>query len=283
VVTLEKAIIFNIQRYSLHDGGGIRTVVFFKGCPLKCPWCSNPESQKFKLEIMRKTNLCIKCSSESCAKCTMSPDKCPTGALDYIGKEYTVEEVVNEVKKDIVFYDTSEGGVTLSGGEVLAQPKFALELLKRLKEFSIDTAIETSGQGDTEKLLELAKYLDLILFDLKIMDKEKAKDILGADIELIKNNMKELVKGKYQVIPRIPLIPGYTMEEENISEIIAFVKELRLKEIHILPFHQYGSKKYEYLGKDYSLLDIKSPSEEEVNSIKFKMEQEGLRVFIGGR
>lgn len=280
---MEKAIIFNIQRYSLHDGGGIRTVVFFKGCPLKCPWCSNPESQKFKLEIMRKPNLCIKCSSESCAKCTMIPDKCPTGALDYIGKEYTVEEVVNEVKKDIVFYDTSEGGVTLSGGEVLAQPKFALELLKRLKEFSINTAIETSGQGDTEKLLELAKYLDLILFDLKIMDKEKAKDILGADINLIKNNMKELVKGKHQVIPRIPLIPGYTIDDGNISEIIDFVKELGLKEIHILPFHQYGSKKYEYLGKDYSLLDIKPPFEEEVNEIKIKMEQEGLRVFIGGR
>ncbi|GKU26589.1 [formate-C-acetyltransferase]-activating enzyme [Clostridium folliculivorans] len=280
---MEKAIIFNIQRYSLHDGGGIRTVVFFKGCPLKCPWCSNPESQKFKLEIMRKPNLCIKCSSESCAKCTMSPDKCPTGALDYIGREYTVEEVVNEVKKDIVFYDTSEGGVTLSGGEVLAQPMFALDLLKRLREFSINTAIETSGQGDTEKLLELAKYLDLILFDLKIMDKEKAKDILGADINLIKNNMKELVLNNHKVIPRIPLIPGYTMEDENISEIIAFVKELGLKEIHILPFHQYGSKKYEYLGKDYSLLDIKPPSEEEVNAIKLKMEQEGLTVFIGGR
>ncbi|GFZ32157.1 [formate-C-acetyltransferase]-activating enzyme [Clostridium zeae] len=280
---MEKAIIFNIQRYSLHDGGGIRTVVFFKGCPLKCPWCSNPESQKFKLEIMRKPNLCIKCSSESCAKCNMSPDKCPTGALDYIGKEYTVEEVVNEVKKDIVFYDTSEGGVTLSGGEVLAQPKFVLALLKRLKEFSINTAIETSGQGDTEKLLELAKYLDLILFDLKIMDKEKAKDILGADIELIRSNMKELVLNNHEVIPRIPLIPGYTMEDDNISEIIAFVKELGLKEIHILPFHQYGSKKYEYLGKDYSLLDIKPPSEEEVNAIKLKMEQEGLMVFIGGR
>ncbi|MBK1809935.1 [formate-C-acetyltransferase]-activating enzyme [Clostridium sp. YIM B02505] len=280
---MEKAIIFNIQRYSLHDGGGIRTVVFFKGCPLKCPWCSNPESQKFKLEIMRKPNLCIKCSSDSCAKCTISPDKCPTTALAYIGKEYTVEEVVNEVKKDIVFYDTSEGGVTLSGGEVLAQTKFALALLKRLKEFSINTAIETSGQGDTEKLLELAKYLDLILFDLKIMDKEKAKDILGADINIIKNNMRELVKEKHQVIPRIPLIPCYTMDYDNISGIIAFVKELGLKEIHILPFHQYGSKKYEYLGKDYSLLNIKPPTEEEVNAIKLKMEHEGLRVFIGGR
>ncbi|QAA34396.1 [formate-C-acetyltransferase]-activating enzyme [Clostridium manihotivorum] len=281
---MKKAIIFNMQRYSLHDGGGIRTVVFFKGCPLKCPWCCNPESQSFDMDIMKKPNLCMKCNSDSFDKCNMKPEKCPTGALEYIGKEYTVEEVLKEVKKDIIFYDTSDGGVTLSGGEVLAQHEFALELLKGLKELSINTAIETSGFGNTKGLLELAEFLDLILFDLKIMDRDKAKKALGADTDLIKKNIKALVENNNnKVIPRIPLIPGYTMEEKNIAEIIAFVKELGLKEVHILPFHQYGSKKYEYLEKEYSLLEIKAPTGEEVEAIKQKMEQQGLTVFVGGR
>jgi pyruvate formate lyase activating enzyme len=280
---LEKAIIFNIQRYSLHDGGGIRTVVFLKGCPLRCPWCCNPESQSFDIDIMKKPNLCIKCSSDSFDMCNMKPEICPTGALEYIGKEYTVEEVLKEIKKDIIFYDTSDGGVTLSGGEVLAQHGFALELLKKLKELSINTAIETSGFGNTKGLLELSKFLDLILFDFKIMDRDRAKKVLGADVDLIKKNMKALVENNNKVIPRIPLIPGYTMEKKNIDKIIAFVEEIGLKEIHILPFHQYGSKKYEYLKKEYDLLDIKPPTDEEVEAIKQKMEQQGLTVFVGGR
>lgn len=279
---MKKGIVFNIQRYSLHDGGGIRTVVFLKGCPLKCPWCSNPESQGFKPEIMKRESICIKCSSDSCSKCSMTPRACPTGALEFIGEEYTVEEVINEVKKDIVFYDTSEGGVTISGGEVLAQPEFAIEILKRLKNFGINTAIETSGQGNSEILLEMSDYLDTILFDLKIMDKNKAKDILGMDIDRVKKNICLLVEHKKNIIPRIPLIPGYTMNGDNILEIIKFIKELGLKEVHILPFHQYGSKKYQYLNRKYTLSDIKPPTDEEVNEIKSEMEKQGLHVIVGG-
>ena len=267
-----KALILNIQRYSLHDGEGIRTIVFFKGCPLKCPWCSNPESISFEPQKVKMESKCIHCKH-----CSFDVDECPTGAITQFGKYMTVEEVVTEVQKDMVFYRTSSGGVTLSGGEVLSQSTFAIELLKQLKSLGINTAIETSGQGNTQNLIELATYLDLILFDLKIMDEEKSKLILGADINLIKNNIKTLVKMHKKVIPRVPLIPGYTTDDENIKEIITFVKSLNLTEIHLLPFHQYGSNKYKLLNIDYKLKDIDIPSPEAIEKIANEMRNNGLK------
>ena len=205
-----KALILNIQRYSLHDGAGIRTIVFFKGCPLKCPWCSNPESISFKPQKVKMESKCIHCKH-----CSFDVDECPTGAITQFGKYMTVEEVLTEVQKDMVFYRTSKGGVTLSGGEVLSQSAFAKELLKQLKSLGINTAIETSGQGNTQSLIEIAAYLDLILFDLKIMNEKKSKQLLGADITLIKSNIKTLVEMHKKVIPRVPLIPGYTLDESK--------------------------------------------------------------------
>lgn len=272
-----EGLIFNIQRYSIHDGSGIRTVIFFKGCPLYCPWCCNPESQSFLIELSKIKSKCI-----NCKKCSFSLDECPSGAITQFGKYMTVKEILQEVKKDTVFYNTSKGGVTLSGGEVLSQADFAIELLKELKKLGINTAIETSGQGASKKILEMSKYLDLILFDLKIMNTKKAKEIIGADINLIKNNIRMLVEKGMNVIPRIPLIPEYTMNNENVKEIIDFVKELKLKEIHILPFHQYGSNKYEYVNKDYTMKEVKPPTKEEVNSIKGTLEKEGFKVSVGG-
>lgn len=272
-----EGLIFNIQRYSIHDGQGIRTLVFFKGCPMRCPWCCNPESQSFNMETAKIESKCIHCK-----KCSHSADECPSGAIVQFGKFMTAEEIISEVKKDMIFYDTSNGGVTLSGGEVLAQPEFALELLKNFKKLGVNTALETSGMGSEKDMLALSEYLDIILFDLKIMNKEKAKKILGADMELIENNIKLLVRNKKTVIPRIPLIPGYTMGEENIQSIIDFVKELNLKLVHILPFHQYGSKKYEYLNREYAMKEIKKPSDDEINDIKIKMEQQGIKVVTAG-
>jgi pyruvate formate lyase activating enzyme len=272
-----KALILNIQRYSLHDGAGIRTIVFFKGCPLKCPWCSNPESISFEAEKVKMESKCIHCKH-----CNFDVEECPSGAITEFGKYMTVEEIVAEVQKDMVFYRTSNGGVTLSGGEVLSQSAFAKELLKELKNLGINTAIETSGQGNTNNLIELVAYLDLILFDLKIMDKEKSKLLLGADIDLIKNNIKTLVEMHKKVIPRVPLIPGYTLNDENIKEIIIFVKSLNLTEINLLPFHQYGSNKYKLLNKDYKLIDIAVPSAKDIEKVASEMRNNGLKVIIGG-
>jgi len=271
------ALILNIQRYSLHDGEGIRTIVFFKGCPLRCPWCSNPESQSQEPLIVKIESKCIHCKH-----CNFDVDECPTGAITQFGKYMTLEEILTEVQKDMVFYRSSGGGVTLSGGEVLAQSSFALELLKKLKILGINTAIETSGMGNTKSLIELATYLDLILFDLKIMDAEKSKRVLGADINLIKANIRTLIKMNKKVIPRVPIIPGYTTGYENIKEIIAFVKSLYLAEIHLLPFHQYGSNKYKLLNLDYKLIDVAPPSSEIIEKIANEMIHNGLKVTIGG-
>lgn len=272
-----KALIFNIQRYSLHDGSGIRTIVFFKGCPLKCPWCCNPESMSSEIQKVRMDSKCIHCEH-----CDFDVDECPIGAITEFGKYMTVDEVMTEVQKDMVFYRTSTGGVTLSGGEVLSQSIFAKELLKQLKSLGMNTAIETSGQGSTQSLIELAPYLDLILFDLKIMNEGKSKLLLGADINLVKNNIKTLTNMHKEVIPRVPLIPGYTLNDENIKQIITFVKGLKLTEIHLLPFHQYGSNKYKLLNKEYKLIDIATPSNKDVEKVANKMTDNGLKVIIGG-
>ncbi|UZW15094.1 [formate-C-acetyltransferase]-activating enzyme [Clostridium pasteurianum] len=279
---MKKALIFNIQRYSLHDGGGIRTVVFFKGCPLRCPWCSNPESQDFKAEIMRKEGLCIKCSSNSCFQCGMKPEDCPTGALEFVGIEYTIKEVLEELEKDTVFYETTEGGVTLSGGEPLSQGVFALELLKELKKLGINTAIETTGIGDTKILLQMAKYIDTFLWDFKIMDSDKAKTIVKQDMQLMKKNFQLVMKSGARMIPRLPLIPEYTADRDNIQKVIDFISPFGIKEVHILPFHQYGRSKYRALGKECKLLDLRTLSDEEILEIKDFIESKSIKAVVGG-
>jgi pyruvate formate lyase activating enzyme len=270
-------LIFNIQRYSIHDGGGIRTLIFFKGCPLRCPWCCNPESQSFEKEFIKLTSQCIHCGA--CAKKLLD---CPAGALLEQGRYMTVEEVLDEVLKDEIFYHTSQGGVTLSGGEVLAQGDFAKELLKRLKDLGIHTAIETSGAGEWGILAGIAEYSDLILYDLKIMNSKASREIIGIASSIIKEHFTKLVSMGFYVIPRVPLIPGHTMEEKNMDAVIDFVKQNGVQEIHLLPFHQYGSSKYESLGRTYTLIDMKTPTDEEITAIEKKMVKAGLKVVIGG-
>ncbi|MBC8059843.1 MAG: glycyl-radical enzyme activating protein [Clostridiaceae bacterium] len=281
---MEKAIIFNIQRYSLHDGGGIRTVVFFKGCPLRCPWCSNPESQSFTAEMIRKERLCTKCSSSSVYECRVDPEYCPTGALEILGKEYTVKEVLEEVKKDIVFYETTGGGVTLSGGEPLSQGIFVIELLKELKKLGINTAVETTGMGSFDIINQVADNVDTFLWDFKIMDKIRSLEIVHADVELMKSNFEKLMKksSTVKVIPRLPLIPGYTSDKSNIKDIIDFIVPFGIKEVHLLPFHQYGSSKYKALGQDYILKDTKPLIKDEIEVVQNYIQSRGITAVIGG-
>ncbi|CAM3201853.1 glycyl-radical enzyme activating protein [Streptobacillus felis] len=256
-----KGLIFNIQRFSLNDGEGIRTIVFFKGCPLLCPWCSNPESQSFKIEKMK--------------------DKNNEGKYKTVGKYYQIDELLKEVLKDEIFFNTSGGGVTLSGGEILSQADFVVEFLKKLKENDINTAIETCGFGNTEQFKKILRYTDTVLFDLKIMDNEKSKQIIRGNSELIIRNFEEACKNNY-VIPRVPFIPGYTDSEENLEKIIEIIKKNDRDIVHILPYHNYGSSKYELLDRIYDLENVEIPSNKRMNEVKKYIENKGLKVIIGG-
>jgi pyruvate formate lyase activating enzyme len=256
-----KGLIFNIQRYSLHDGMGIRTIIFLKGCPLFCPWCSNPESQGLVKPIVWEKK----------------------GIKETLGKWMTVDEVLEEVLKDHIFFRTSKGGVTLSGGEPLLQIDFVKDLLKELKDLGIHTAMETTGCMDIKRIKTILPYLDQILFDLKFMNPEQAKSIIGADIHTIKENFKlAWLSKKTKVIPRIPLIPGFTSKEENLMEIIEFLKEFKVPEVHILPFHQYGNNKYEYLNREYTMKSKQTLTFEEITSIKNLFQHSGISANVDG-
>ncbi|USD67226.1 [formate-C-acetyltransferase]-activating enzyme [Vibrio sp. SCSIO 43136] len=269
--------IFNIQRYSLHDGTGIRTVVFFKGCPLSCPWCANPESRSHRTTFLRREAKCIQCDV-----CEMDSEECPSGAWEQVGHDMTLEEVINEVTKDDVFFNTSNGGITLSGGEVLTQPKFAIELLTRLKALGFRTAIETSGHGNTKHLMRIGELCDEVLFDFKMMDTERAKQVIGINLPLVLENFRQLMAQGTKVLPRLPLIPGYTLDLLNTDKVLGFLSQFEIEEIHLLPFHQFGANKYQSLGMEYLLKDVKVPSKTEIEAIKNHVAAHGYKVIIGG-
>ncbi len=227
-MTVERANIFNIQHYSLQDGPGIRTTVFFKGCPLHCRWCCNPESQSFETETM----------GDSIA-----------------GKQMTVEEILREVEKDEIFYRHGNGGITVSGGEPLAQGEFTVELLREAKKRYISTAIETSGYVSEEILLDAAKYLDTVYFDIKSLDEEKHKQWIGASNKSIVNNLRKLkaVYPSLTVIVRTPVIPGFNDTEDDIRLICSFLKNIGQTKYQLLPYHRFGKSKYEKLGIPYPM------------------------------
>ncbi|CND27493.1 [formate-C-acetyltransferase]-activating enzyme [Yersinia pseudotuberculosis] len=273
----DTARIFNIQRYSLNDGQGIRTVIFFKGCPHKCPWCANPESLSPKIEIVRRESKCLHCAS-----CPNDVDECPSGALERIGRDVTLDELEHEILKDEIFFRTSGGGVTLSGGEVLMQAKFATQFLKRIRQWGIKTAIETAGDTPAKRLLPLAQQCNEVLFDLKIMDEKQSQDILNINLVRVLDNLRLLVAEGITVIPRLPLIPGYTLSEENVQRVLAILAPLNLIELHLLPFHQYGEPKYRLLGQAWAMKEVATPVPEAINQLKLLVEASGYRVTIGG-
>ncbi|MGL5239943.1 MAG: [formate-C-acetyltransferase]-activating enzyme [Kluyvera ascorbata] len=273
----DTARIFNIQRYSLNDGQGIRTVVFFKGCPHTCPWCANPESMSPKIETVRRESKCL-----HCATCLQDADECPSGAWEHIGRDVTLESLEREVLKDEVFFRASGGGVTLSGGEVLLQAEFATRFLQRLKQWGIRTAIETAGDTSPRRLLPLAQACDEVLFDLKIMDCAQARQVLSMNQPRVLENFRLLVAEGIKVIPRLPLIPGYTLSTENVAQILAFLAPLPVEEVHLLPFHQYGEPKYSLLAREWAMAGIKAPQADEIAPIRARVEQAGYRVVMGG-
>lgn len=273
----DTARIFNIQRYSLNDGHGIRTVVFFKGCPHSCPWCANPESLSPKIETVRRESKCL-----HCATCQQDAVECPSGAWEQIGRDVTLDELEREVLKDEVFFRASGGGVTLSGGEVLMQAEFATRFLQRLKLWGIRTAIETAGDTSPHRLLPLAQACDEVLFDLKIMATEKARQVLSINQPRVLENFRLLVAEGIKVIPRLPLIPGYTLSTENVAQILAFLAPLAVEEVHLLPFHQYGEPKYSLLEREWAMAGVKASGDAEIAHIKAMVERTGYRVVVGG-
>lgn len=271
------ARIFNIQRYSLNDGAGIRTVVFFKGCPHRCPWCANPESISARIETVRRESKCL-----HCAPCLRDADACPSGAFERIGRDVTLEQLTREVMKDDVFYRVSGGGVTLSGGEVLMQAAFATHFLQRLRRYGVHTAIETAGDAAFSRLLPLARQCDEVLFDLKIMDPERALSVPAINQPRVLDNFRRLVAEGVNVIPRVPLIPGFTLTEANMASILAFLLGSGIRQLHLLPFHAFGQAKYRLLGQEWVMQNVVPPTEDDVAAMRLMAERKGFHVTTGG-
>lgn len=300
---MNTANIFNIQKFSVHDGPGIRTTVFFKGCPLKCLWCHNPESQNINTQILYDRDKCVLCGTceKICPKgaikiennnLTTDEDKCDCcgqcviyciqGARQIAGKEYTVDDVLKEVLKDRVFYEKSSGGVTLSGGEPLIHIDFVEELLKKLKDNNIHTAVDTCGAVSFENLKRAAKYADVFLYDIKLMDDEKHMEFIGMSNKLILDNLKKLSEIHKNINIRMPIIEGVNGDEEHIIKTIGFIEGLNISKVNLLPYHDIAKHKYKKLGKVYEDDRMSKPSDEKMQKFKEMFENKGYKVKIGG-
>lgn len=258
--------IFNIQKFCVNDGPGIRTTVFFKGCPLRCEWCHNPESQTQEKQIMFYPDKCSGCGRCRNLTADNSDFICFNNAKEICGKTVLSDYVIDEVMKDYEFYKNSGGGITLSGGEPLFQFEFALDILKKAKENDLHTAIETCGFADSDKIKQIAEYTDLFLFDFKESNPELHKTYTGVDNILIKKNLYLLNELKKDIVLRCPIIPGYNDRQENYDKICEFANTLTsVTGIEIEPYHAFGENKYLALGKQP--LEISMQTDEQINEI----------------
>lgn len=240
--------IFDIQRFSVHDGPGIRTTVFLKGCPLRCQWCHNPEGLHAQIQLKYQKDLCIGCGLCGARETQEDAQRCPSGALSICGRHAAPEEVIREVMKDAAFYG-ADGGITLSGGECLLQPDFAAEILRLAKAEGISTAVDTCGYVSWEAFEQVMDHCDLFLYDVKMMDRDKHKKYTGVYPELIHENLLCLTKHGKPVWIRVPVIPGVNDADGDILEIARFLRPLaNIREITLIPYHTLGKSKYETLG-----------------------------------
>jgi pyruvate formate lyase activating enzyme len=301
--------IFNIQRYSIHDGSGIRTLVFLKGCPLSCLWCSNPESQKPGPELGFIESLCVAAEAcgapcvsacledamglnerggpridrSTCNSCGSCTEACSHDALKLIGREMTVAEVLAEVEKDRVFYRRSGGGLTIGGGEPLAQPRFTAALLEAAQEEYLHTAIETSGHAAWNHFETILRRVDLLHFDLKHLDPARHRELTGRSNELILSNLRGIlsIMEPQDVIIRIPVIPGCSDSAANIRESARLVAELGFTQIELMPYHRLGVSKYRQYGMLYQLDGVEPTPEADLQKLRSTVESFGLREVTG--
>ncbi|HQJ08170.1 MAG TPA: glycyl-radical enzyme activating protein [Deltaproteobacteria bacterium] len=297
-------LIFSIQHFCLHDGPGIRSLVFFKGCPLRCPWCQNVESWKAEAEIAFKGKLCIGCGTcvgrcperalaaagkrdkKRCRRCFTCVEACPSGALTRFGVARSAEEIARELRPEFSLLKTSGGGVTLSGGEPALYPEFTEKLAGLLHDEGIDVAMETCGLFDFERLTPLLRKLQLVLFDIKIHDSDRHKRICGADNAVIRHNLKSLVeagpeKGFPPVWPRLPIVPGMTDGKENIGGWAGFLSSLGIRFLTLVPYHPMGAVKRTWLGLPDGP-DLRTPTEAELKGIEELFQAEGITVYRPG-
>ncbi len=301
---MKSGTIFDIKKFAIHDGPGVRTTVFFKGCPLGCWLCHNPESQSFEPELMIRDGRCTQCGDcvEVCAQnavslngdsinidryrcdlCGACADVCLVEAIEVAGREVTVAEVMCELEKDVVYYDESAGGVTVSGGEPFAQPEFLLALLQACKMRGIRTAVDTCGHVAPDVLRSVADHVDLFLYDLKVIDDERHREFTGVGVELIHENLRWLVAQNRAVVVRFPLLPGINDDDENVRAMCRFLTSLgRQPRVDILPYHRAGQDKYSRLGREPRLPDTGPPSEEMVAAVARRLGDCGLHVTVRG-
>ena len=281
--------IFNIQKFCLHDGPGIRTTVFFKGCNLRCKWCANPESQKTDIQITRDSRKCTGCGrcaavcphgGSVCTACGACLTVCPNGAIGKEGRTVTVEEILSEVMKDKVFYDRSGGGVTFSGGEVLLQWDFAAMLASRLREQGIHIAMETAGAVSAEIFAGAIQRTDYVLMDLKHYDAEKHLAGTGVDNRQILANLKTLRNSGVPHLVRIPVIPGFNDGLEDAAGFAELLKSLDIHAVELLPFHQLGRHKYDLLRLDFEYGDVPQLHPEDLTAYRQTLERYGIEVKL---
>jgi pyruvate formate lyase activating enzyme len=298
-----KGVVFNIQRYSIQDGPGIRTTVFLKGCPLHCAWCSNPESQNFGPELVHRDSQCNQCGRcletcpekaitlkdksivvdrKLCTNCGKCAEVCLPGALKMFGQTMTAMEVFEQIRKDAEFYRDSGGGVTVSGGEPLSQPDFTAALFELCLDKGIETCIETTGCYSAAALDKVLPFTSLVLFDVKLSQPEAHKKWTGRTNEEILRNLERALASGVPVIIRIPLIPGINDTEEELKKTAALaVKYLKKsKMVHILPYHRFGMGKYQSLDREYTLSDLVTQKDPEIEKIKQLFESYGLECEV---